>query len=421
MTMTNNTHYADTAYDSTRPRDLPPVPEGLELDALSRQRRRHPLVRGVHCGELLALSNVDHIEVLQDENHPDRSYFEEPGEESYQVYGLQNPKVVVGVLTKVAAFFALGGGVTAIITALLRTDLIASEAWMTLIAIVFVIPTSIYMLGKLALHYNLISDKNNTSYNRRTGYVTREWKRGPMHVRFDECDGYVFTGVPSPSGVIHHNLSIAHRYSAAEDVAAGSLYSHWRAALWWEFFQQYMDISKPLPDIPEMEPYRTRDPVTAEYDQRTGRDPNYWAKMPLEEARRRQDAAGKAAANYPWGETREQALASGWRPSSEVLEEQTRVEDTRNDFEAVLAGLTGVLSGHPPVAQARWQSDLDTKSGALRYRINLLPAHDIIGGSNGLDQAKKAVREALPPEVQSMVEIRIDETPDGELFYRRAS
>jgi hypothetical protein len=110
MTMTTDTYYADTAYDSTRPRDQPPVPEDLELDALSRQRRRHPLVRGVHCEELLALSDLRAIEVLQDENHPDRSYFEEPGEESYQVYGLQNPKVVVGVLTKVAAFFAVVGG-----------------------------------------------------------------------------------------------------------------------------------------------------------------------------------------------------------------------------------------------------------------------------------------------------------------------
>jgi hypothetical protein len=75
-------YYADTAYDSTRPRGLPPVPEDLKLNALSRQRRRHPLVRGVHCGEFLALADLRHIEVLRDENHPDRSYFEEPGEES---------------------------------------------------------------------------------------------------------------------------------------------------------------------------------------------------------------------------------------------------------------------------------------------------------------------------------------------------
>jgi hypothetical protein len=201
-----------------------------------------------------------------------------------------------------------------------------TKAWLINVGIFLIGPGAIYLLGKVVLRHGLISDMNNTHYHRRTGYVTREWKRGPIHVRFDECDGYVYTDVPSPSGVIYHNLNIAHRYSDAEDVAAGSLYSHWRAALWWEFFQQYMDISKPLPDIPEMEPYRARDPVTAEYDRRTGRDPNYWARMSLEEARRRQEAAGKAAASFPWGKTREEALASGWKPSAEQFDPEATVQ-----------------------------------------------------------------------------------------------
>lgn len=46
-----------------------------------------------------------------------------------------------------------------------------------------------------------------------------------------------------------------------------------------DFIQNYMDISKPLPDIPILEPYRHLDPVTAAHDQQTGRDPHYYLTM----------------------------------------------------------------------------------------------------------------------------------------------
>jgi hypothetical protein len=47
----------------------------------------------------------------------------------------------------------------------------------------------------------------------------------------------------------------------------------------WDFLQQYMDVSKPLPDILALEPFRHLDPVTAEHDQRTGRPARYWRDM----------------------------------------------------------------------------------------------------------------------------------------------
>ena len=35
--------------------------------------------------------------------------------------------------------------------------------------------------------------------------------------------------------------------------------------------QRYMDITQPLPDVPRLEPFRARDPVTAEHDRKIGR------------------------------------------------------------------------------------------------------------------------------------------------------
>ena len=40
-----------------------------------------------------------------------------------------------------------------------------------------------------------------------------------------------------------------------------------------------MDTSKPLPDIPMWEEFRHLDPVTAEHDRRSGREPRYWREM----------------------------------------------------------------------------------------------------------------------------------------------
>jgi len=47
----------------------------------------------------------------------------------------------------------------------------------------------------------------------------------------------------------------------------------------WNFWLQYMDSTAPLPDIPLFEPHRHKDPVTAEHDKRSGRNPRYWRDM----------------------------------------------------------------------------------------------------------------------------------------------
>ncbi|OOG27881.1 hypothetical protein B1C78_02615 [Thioalkalivibrio denitrificans] len=411
--MTNNVHYADTAYDSTRPQeDLPGQKGGPQLSGTQRQLRRQPLPHGVHCGEFLAVSTMPRG--LKGHKRPGP----EALHERYVVKGPNNPAILIEMITRVAAFFGVfgGGGVIVISFA---PDVFGSVVWYVATTLFLILPGLLYFIGKLILRHNLVGDKNNTHYNRRTGFVTRTWDKAPMHLPFAEFDGYMYM-IPTGVGSTGYVLNVAHRYSDDGDESL-KFFLPWQASLWWEFLQQYMDISKPLPDIPEMEPYRALDPVTAEHDRRTGRPPDYWARMSPDEVDRRHAAAFAAASSYPWGRTREQALASGWRPSSAVLEEERRIEGERHDFASVLAGLTAVLSEHPPVAQARWQSDLDQNSGALHYRISLLPAHGVVGGANGLDQAREAVREALPPEVQSVVEIRIDETPDGELFYRRAS
>ena len=47
----------------------------------------------------------------------------------------------------------------------------------------------------------------------------------------------------------------------------------------WDFIQNYMDTSHPLPDAPLFEEHRHNDPTTAEHDKARSRNPRYWIDM----------------------------------------------------------------------------------------------------------------------------------------------
>ncbi|RMR52735.1 hypothetical protein ALP83_02265 [Pseudomonas syringae pv. actinidiae] len=137
--------------------------------------------------------------------------------------------------------------------------------------------------------------------NRRTGLVTifdykRHRKEGVIDefvAPFYEFDAYMTTTHNRHSPT--YGLLLQHRYEDrkinfhmlmnADDVQQ-------RPCALWDFLQNYMDTSGPIPDIPLFEPYRHLDPVTASYDQQRGRDPRYWIDM--------DDATFKAEVDAMW-------------------------------------------------------------------------------------------------------------------------
>ena len=58
-----------------------------------------------------------------------------------------------------------------------------------------------------------------------------------------------------------------------------------KGVLAWNYLVQFMDVTQPLPDLPMHELSRHLDPVTKAYDEKTGRDPLYWANMGAKKAR----------------------------------------------------------------------------------------------------------------------------------------
>lgn len=140
--------------------------------------------------------------------------------------------------------------------------------------------------------------------NRRTGLVTifdykHHRKEGVIDefvAPFYEFDAYMITTRDRYGS--NYGLLLRHRYEerlinfhsllAPDDIRQ-------RPCALWDFFQNFMDTSRPLPDIPYFEAHRHLDPVTAQYDRENGRNPRYWIDMDDDTFKQRVDAMWQRA------------------------------------------------------------------------------------------------------------------------------
>ncbi len=140
--------------------------------------------------------------------------------------------------------------------------------------------------------------------NRRTGLVTifdykRHRKEGVIDefiAPFYEFDAYMITTRDRYSS--YYGLLLRHRYEDRQinfhSLLGPDDFKHRPCALW-DFLQNYMDVSRPIPDILLFEAYRHLDPVTAVYDKEKGRNPRYWIDMDDNTFKQRVDAMWQRA------------------------------------------------------------------------------------------------------------------------------
>jgi len=176
-------------------------------------------------------------------------------------------------------------------------------------------PAVILLLGGGALlwFFSYIAVRLFTSYllkagrgpewelNRRTGMVT-VWQyprklpfmpRQPPTViekPFYEFDAWCCARVDRHGSLF--DLVLSHRYSKLDVTVGDILGSHGHPNMcyaYWDFIQNYMDVTRPLPDFPLIEKYRDMDPVTAEHDRETGRPERYWRDMDMDTFKKKVD------------------------------------------------------------------------------------------------------------------------------------
>ena len=156
------------------------------------------------------------------------------------------------------------------------------------------------LLGKL-LDRGL--EAGESAFSRETGEVSFALPGGKkLTALFEEFDAYV--GRVIQHGGIFYRLMFVHRYTGKQ-FSQTSLSriepTKEEVMALWDMLQRYMDVSQPLPDMPRLEPFRYLDPVTAEHDQRTGRDPRFWRDLDLDAWKQGAGAEWlKRQAEYPW-------------------------------------------------------------------------------------------------------------------------
>ncbi|SEP10622.1 hypothetical protein [Aquisalimonas asiatica] len=315
------TTYADTAFTGSRPADLPP---GQDLESMGYFDRkalgvRLPLV-GPQCREFTA--EADYIMELSDYQRLSRDEQEELWAQRQphrcRMWASRaDPLVVIASIGAVAGFFffaflavpiplVLFGGFT---ERVLEGSVMAIGYYALPLA-------CIWFLCRLLVHSGWFTLKRDTRFYRDTGMVSL-WagrKVGRVELAFAEFEAFA-SPVSTAVGTIRHRLGLIHRGTGYSVGYPGAQVELWETQVIWEAMQQFMDVSRPLPDIPEFDGTRHLDPVTAEHDRKSGRPHRYWLDMERSHASALHERARKAAGAYPWGRTREQALASGWRPS----------------------------------------------------------------------------------------------------------
>ncbi|MCP4745159.1 MAG: hypothetical protein GY874_03310, partial [Desulfobacteraceae bacterium] len=271
-TIIKNGYYGPHAYNSNTVDDLPPI-DNSGLRKTTRMARKTALPRRtcVQCTELLAADRPYTIEALNSDNPEIKKLINAPGHEMQFWQSLSNPRAIVDVLTRAFCFFMwiglIGVPIFSILVLLIKPDRLLEPKYYVFFVGPYAVCALLHYTGKYVLKKDWVKDKNNVWLNRRKGVISipQRRKQPPKEIPFAEFDAYLGTSWRQ-SGRINYHLILGHRYSNSHVQLPMDGYDSWQVEIAWESCLQFMDISKPLPDIPRFEPFRSKDPVTAAYD-----------------------------------------------------------------------------------------------------------------------------------------------------------
>ena len=173
-----------------------------------------------------------------------------------------------------------------------------------------------FLIGNYLLKKGKIPNRSEATLFRSTGMVHYfpGKNKDPIIKPYREYD----CSISQTSGVkggAYLSLWMSNRYDKKIKFGLpnqpGSIFS---ARVTAEMIECFMDISRPLPDVPELELYRPYDPVTAAWDKKYERPSRLFRDMSKETWDKLKDATWRYAETYPWGKDRKTAIAMGWQP-----------------------------------------------------------------------------------------------------------
>ena len=184
---------------------------------------------------------------------------------------------------------------------------IALSMFLIIKTLPWVMSAAAFLLKPFEKGLSRITDRSlkagESYFSRETGQVSFAMPGGKkLTAPFEEFDAYVERVIEA--GGIFYRLMFVHRYTAKQ-FSQTSLSrvepTKEEVMALWDMLQRYMDTSQPLPDVPRLEPFRHLDPVTAEHDRRTGRNPRFWRDLDLEAWKQGEGKEWlKRQMEYPW-------------------------------------------------------------------------------------------------------------------------
>lgn len=134
-------------------------------------------------------------------------------------------------------------------------------------------------------------DNKSFKLNRRTGMACfpQKGKQPDKEIPFAEFEPRISTG-STPGGFYHQLVYVHHTGSSIFGCGERFMVDVY---LKMAYLEQFMDITKPLPDMPCLEWCRDKDPTTSAYDKANNRPTNYWRDMNGKQIRDRADTRRK--------------------------------------------------------------------------------------------------------------------------------
>ena len=289
----NESFYTKSAFTPEKWEGLLAPREINSYGSIEQERRKFFLPKGIYLDESFARTPVEVIDILKDEEELKESI----GEGEWYEFGwatARNPQHMWEIVYHMFRFMSYAAVVTFFIILFAVLDEVKEDIIEVLLTLSFPFVVMWFAQYKARTSEN----KNNIGFNRKTGMVSIPRKgEKPFIAPFHEFIPYYY-----PHHILHgvnYHLYLGHRTEEIGAVNPNTGKHEQEMYADWALIQRFMDVSKPLPDIPLFEAFRQLDPTTKDYDQKTGRPEHYWRDMDIKEGKRLHNDSYKRIRAFP--------------------------------------------------------------------------------------------------------------------------